>query len=125
MNFSGAQSETRDHGRQIISSVEAVFEFGEVSGDMLAVDGTVSPCDGGLDDLVRAPGVGDAGETLKAIADDRAVWIEAALGEPYDRACAEAGDTAQLQANRLSLGGRLDSRDERRLARRPSASLSA
>ena len=48
-----------------------------------------------------APGVGDAGETLKAIADDRAVWIEAALGEPYDRACAEAGDTAQLQANRL------------------------
>lgn len=60
---------------------------------------------------MRAPGVGDAGETLKAIADDRAVWIEAALGEPYDRACAEAGDTAQLQANRLSLGGRLDSRD--------------
>ena len=81
--------------------------------------------DPGLDDLVRAPGVGDAGETLKAIADDGAVWIEAAFGEPCDRACAEAGDTAQLQANWLSLGGRLDSCDERRLARRPSASLSA
>jgi predicted metal-binding membrane protein len=35
-----------------------------------------------LDDLVRAPGVDDAGETLKLIADDGAVWIEIAFGEP-------------------------------------------
>ena len=116
---------------------------------MLAADGTVGSCDGGfdvaqrgvdpfegwrpsrfwprpgLDDLVRAPSIGDAGETLKAIADDGTVWIEAALGEPRDRGCTEAGDTAQLQVNRLSVVGGLDSGDERRLARRPAASLSA
>ena len=74
---------------------------------------------------MRAAGVGNAGETLKAVADDRAVWIEAALGEPRDRGCTEAGDPAQLQPNRLSLGGRLDGGDERRLARRPAASPSA
>ena len=45
----GGPSEARDHGGQIVSSVEAVFEFGEVARNMLAVDGTVGPCDGGLD----------------------------------------------------------------------------
>jgi hypothetical protein len=61
----------------------------------------------------------------KPVADDRAVWIEAALGEPGNRGCTEAGDPAQLQPNRLSLGGGLDGGDERRLTRRPPASLSA
>jgi hypothetical protein len=139
----------RDHGGQIVSLVEAVFEFGEGARDMLAVDGTVCSCDGGLDvaegrvdpfegrrlsclwsrpgldDLVRTASFGDAGETLKTVADDRAVWIEAALGEPRERGCTEAGDPAQLQANRLSPGGRLDGCNERRLARRPAASPSA
>jgi len=69
--------------------------------------------------------VDDTGETLKAVADDRAAWIETALGEPRDRGCTEAGDPAQLQPNRLSLGDRLDSGDERRLARRSTASPSA
>ena len=83
---------------------------------MLAVDGAVGSCDGGLDvaqrgvdpferrracrlrsrpgrdNLMRAPGIGDAGETLKAVADDSAVRIEAALGEPCNRSCTEAGD---------------------------------
>jgi hypothetical protein len=31
---------------------------------------------------VGTPGVGDAGETLKAIADDRAACVAVALGEP-------------------------------------------
>ena len=31
---------------------------------------------------MRAAGVGDAAETLKAVAEDRAVRVEAALGEP-------------------------------------------
>ena len=45
----GGPCEARDHGGQIVSSVEAVFEFGEVARDMLAVDGAVGSCDGGLD----------------------------------------------------------------------------
>jgi hypothetical protein len=45
----GGPSEAVDHGGQIVSSVEAVFEFCEVAWDMLAVDGAVGPCDGALD----------------------------------------------------------------------------
>ena len=74
---------------------------------------------------MRAPCIGDAGETLKAVADDSAVRIEAALGEPCNRSCTEAGDPAQLQPNRFSLGGGLDGGDERRLAGCPATSLPA
>ena len=45
----GGPSEPWDQCRQIISSIEPVFEFGEVARDMLAVDGAVGSCDGGLD----------------------------------------------------------------------------
>ena len=86
---------------------------------MLAVDGAVGSCDGGLDvaerridpferrracrlrsrpgrdNLMRAPGIGDAGETLKAVADDSAVRIEAALGEP----CIEAAQKLVTRRN--------------------------
>ena len=72
---------------------------------------------------MRTPGVGDAAETLKAVADDRAGRVEAALGEAGDRRCTEAGDPTQLQSNRLSFGGRLDRDDKRRLARGPSTRL--
>ena len=65
--------------------------------------------------MVRAPGIGDAGKTLKAVADDSTVRIEAALGEPCNRSGTEAGDPAQLQSNGFSLGGGLDGGDERRL----------
>ena len=58
----------------------------------------------GLDHLVTAPGVGDGGEAGQAIADDHAVWVEAALGETRDRMVAEAGDPAQLQAYSLPPG---------------------
>src|SRR5215469_14914955 len=74
---------------------------------------------------MRAPGVGDAAETLKAVADDRAGRVEASLGEAGDRRCTEAGDPTQLQSNRLSLGGRLDRNDKRRLAGSPSTPLTA
>src|SRR4029077_3628306 len=120
----GGPCEPWDHRRQIVSPVEAIFEFGEVARDMLAVDGAVGSCDGGLDvaqrgvdpferrracrlrsrpgrdNLMRAPGIGDAGETLKAVADDSAVRIEAALGEHCNRSCTEAGDSAQFQPTR-------------------------
>src|SRR5512133_4391612 len=74
---------------------------------------------------MRASGVGDAAETLKAVADDRAGRVEAALGKAGDRRCTEAGDPTQLQSNRLSLGGCLDRDDKRRLAGSPSTPLAA
>ena len=74
---------------------------------------------------MRTPGVGDAAETLKAVADDRAGRVEAALGEAGDCRCTEAGDPTQLQSNWLSLGGCLDRDDERRLAGSPSTPLAA
>ena len=40
----------------IVSSVEAVLEFGEVARNMLAIDGTVGSCDGGLDVAERRVG---------------------------------------------------------------------
>jgi hypothetical protein len=41
--------QTRDHGGEIISSVEAVFELGEVAGHMLTADGAVGSNNGRLD----------------------------------------------------------------------------
>src|SRR6201992_2282767 len=42
-------AEAWHHGGEIVSAVEAVLEFGEVSGYMLVVDGAVSAGDGALD----------------------------------------------------------------------------
>src|SRR3954454_17707815 len=82
-------AQARDHGGEIVSPVEAVFELGEVARDMLAVDGAVGANNGGLDiaergvdplegrharrrrtrssldDLVAATGVGHTAETLE------------------------------------------------------------
>src|SRR3954470_5066280 len=142
-------AQARDHGGEIVSPVEAVFELGEVARDMLAVDGAVGANNGGLDiaergvdplegryarrcrtgssldGLVAATGVGHTAETLEPVADDRAAWIEAPLGERGDRLAAETGDPTQLQANRLALRRRLDRGDERCLSRRASSSLAA
>jgi hypothetical protein len=41
--------EARDHGGEIVTAVEAVFELGEVSGDVLGADGAIGPGEGGLD----------------------------------------------------------------------------
>ena len=45
----GGPSEAANHGCKIVSSVEAVFEFGEVAWDMLAADGAIGSGDCGLD----------------------------------------------------------------------------
>src|SRR5689334_7781217 len=42
-------AEAWHHGGEIVSAVEAVFEFGEVAGCMLVADGAVSASDGALD----------------------------------------------------------------------------
>src|SRR5260370_16219214 len=99
----GDIAEPRHHGGEIVSPVESVFEFGEVAGDMLVTDGTVSASDGafdvpegGVDPLERggqsglaagssedwlmdAPGVADAGETAQAVTDDTAGGNENAV----------------------------------------------
>ena len=86
----GDVAEPRHHGGEIVSPVEPVFEFGEVAGDMLVTDGTVSASDGtfdvsegsidplkgghqggaatrsGDDRVMDAPGFADAGETAQA-----------------------------------------------------------
>src|SRR5260370_18680326 len=95
----GDIAEPGQHGGEIVSPVESVLEFGEVAGDMLVTDGTVSASDGafdvpegGVDPLERggqsglaagssedwlmdAPGVADAGETEQAVTDDSAAGI--------------------------------------------------
>src|SRR4249919_2017498 len=42
-------AEAWHHGGEIVSAVEAVFEFGKVAGYMLVADGAVSASDGALD----------------------------------------------------------------------------
>jgi hypothetical protein len=142
-------NEAWHHGSEIVAPVEAVFELGEVAWYMLAADGAVGsddrrldvaqcridPFEGwrarrlwpraGFDDLMRAAGIGHAGEAPKPVADHRAVGIETAFGEPRDRMAAKAGDPAQLQANRLAVLGGFDRGDERRLARRAASPLAA
>jgi hypothetical protein len=39
----GDVAEARHHGGEVVSAVEALFEFGEVAGYMLVVDGPVMP----------------------------------------------------------------------------------
>ena len=45
----GGPAEAGDHGGEIVSAVEAVFELGEVARHMLLADGAVGAGDGGLD----------------------------------------------------------------------------
>src|ERR1700687_2848182 len=92
----GDVAEAWHHGGEIVASVEAVFEFGEVAGHMLVADGAVGAGDGALDvaeggidplergvegglaagsgddRLMNAPGVDDSSETFEAVTDDGA-----------------------------------------------------
>ena len=45
----GGPAETRRHGGEIVASIEAVGEFGQVAGDVLLADGPLGGGDGGLD----------------------------------------------------------------------------
>ena len=89
----GGPAETRRHGGEIVASIEAVGEFGQVAGDVLLAGG---PLDGGLDvaergvdpleggwphrraagagadRLMCASRIGDTAEASEAIADDGA-----------------------------------------------------
>src|SRR5712691_914899 len=143
----GDIAEPRHHGGEIVSPVEPVFEFGEVSGDMLVTDGTVSASDGafnvpeggvdplerggqgglaagsGDDRLMDAPGVADTGEAAQAVTDDSAGGIEIALRQGRDFGPAQTLYPAQLQADWLTLRCGFDRRHNRRLAGRTAATL--
>src|SRR3954469_21252844 len=45
----GNPCEARDHGREVVSPIEAIFELGEVTRHVLLVDRAVGTDDGGLD----------------------------------------------------------------------------
>src|SRR4029077_4025473 len=93
--------EARDHCGEIVSTIEAVLEFGEVARRVLAADGPIgagdrrldvaesrvdplesgcarcgrsAPCD---DDLMGTPCRGDATEAAQAVAEHSAVRFEA------------------------------------------------
>src|SRR5512133_2450272 len=110
----GDVGEPRHHGGEIVAPVEPVFEFGEVAGHMLVMDGTVGASDGafdvsegGIDPFKRgrqggaatrsgndwvmdAPGFADAGETAQAITDHRAGGIEIVRRQGRNLGAAEA-----------------------------------
>ena len=124
----GGPAETRRHGGEIVASIEAVGEFGQVAGNVLLADGPLGGGDGGLDvaergvdpleggwphrraagagadRLMCASRIGDTAEASEAIADDSAGGIEAAPGQLFHLLAPEAVDPAQLQAHRLALG---------------------
>ena len=77
-------AEAWHHGGEIVSAVEAVFEFGEVAGYMLGADGAVSASDGTLD--VAEGGVDPLegrvqGGLATGSSDDR-WWTQPALPTP-------------------------------------------
>ena len=90
LRFGRRPNEARDHRRQIVPSVEAVFEFGEVPRDALAIDRAIGSGDCSLNIAARGIDLFEgwrAGrlKTLKPVADNGAVQVEAAPGEPSDR----------------------------------------
>src|ERR1700692_5072581 len=104
----GGEAEPWHHGGEIVSPVEAVFEFGEVAGHVLVTDGAVSASDGALDvaeggvdplerrvpgglatgssddRLVDAAGVADPSEAVQAVTDNGAGGMEIALRQGRD-----------------------------------------
>ena len=110
----GDVGEPRHHGGEIIAPIEPVFEFGEVAGHMLVMDGTVGASDcafdvseGGIDPLKRGrqgraaarsgddrlmdtPSFADAGETAQTVSDDGAGGIEIVRRQGRDLGAAEA-----------------------------------
>src|SRR6516162_8595755 len=110
----GDVAEPRHHGGEIVAPVEPVFEFGEVAGHMLVMDGTVGASDGALDvseggidplergrqggaaarlgddRLMDAAGFADAGETAQPVSDDSAGGIEIVPRQGGDLGAAEA-----------------------------------
>src|SRR5512134_2402198 len=143
----GGPAEAGHHGGEIVASVEAVGEFGQVAGDVLPTDCPVGGGDGGLDvaergvnpleggcqhrlaagpgadRLMRASGIRDPAEAAETIADDGAAGIEAAPGQLFHLLAPEAVDPAQLQAHRPAFGRGLHGGDDRRLAGRAATAF--
>src|SRR5215471_16112393 len=122
----GDVAEPWHHSGEIVSSVETIFEFGEVARYMLVPDGTVSAGDGAFDvsegrvdplerggqsdlaarssdeRLMDAPGVADTRETAQTVTDDSASGIE--IAPPGLRSW-----TTPSQTNRLDISSRAKS----------------
>src|ERR1700758_4012015 len=142
-------AEAWHHGGEIVASVEAVLEFGEVAGYMLVADGAVRASDGALDiaeggvaplesrvqgglatgssddRLVDAAGVAEPSEAVQAVTDNSAGGLEIARRQGRNFGTAETLHAAQLQADWLALWGGFDRRHDRRLARQTAAPLAA
>src|SRR6201993_1094663 len=125
-------AEAWHHGGEIVSSVEAVLEFGEVAGYMLVADGAVSAGDGALDVAeggvdplegrvqgglatgsgddrpVDAAGVADPSEAAQAVTDNGAGGMEIALRQAHDFGTAANLHAAQLPADWPALWWGLD-----------------
>ena len=138
-----------NHGGEIVSPVEAVFEFGEVARHVLAADGTVSAGDRALDvtqdgvdplergvqrgltsrsgddRLMDAAGAADTGKAAQAVTDNGAGGSEIARCQGRDFGAAETPHPAQFQADWLALRGGFDRCHERYLAGRTAATLAA
>src|SRR3954452_8284860 len=119
---------------EIVSPVEAVFEFGEVARHVLAADGTVSAGDRALDvtqdgvdplergaqrgltsrsgddRLMDAAGAADTGKAAQAVTDNGAGGSEIARCQGRDFGAAEPHHPAQFQADWLAPRGGFDRR---------------
>src|SRR5260370_19252118 len=136
----GDVAEPWHHSGEIVSSVETIFEFGEVAGYVLIPDGTVSASDGAFDvsegsvdplerggqsdlaarfsddRLMDAPGVADTGETAQTVTVDSASRIEISLPQGTALRAAETRHAAQLQTDWRALRCGFDRSHARRLA---------
>ena len=141
--------EAGDHGSEIVSSVEAILEFGEVTRHVLATDSAIGTGDRRLDvakscvdplecrrtrrkgsascddDLMRTSCLGDATEAAQAIADHPTVRCEAGFGKGGNGVGAETRHTPELEANWLAVSCGLDRRDERGFALRTASAFAA
>ncbi len=142
-------AESRDHAGEVVSAIEAVIEFGEVSWHVLGADRTVGavdrgfdiaecgvdPFEGGVADrsrttarqdrLMLASSIGHAMKTGQPVADHRAGRVEAVQRKSRNRLAGESRDAAQFQPDRLAVVGGFDRRDKRRLPGCAASALAA
>jgi hypothetical protein len=74
---------------------------------------------------VGASGFGHTAKAVRPVADDRVGWIEVPPRERGDRLARETLDPAELHADWLAFGRRLDRGDEWRFSRRAAATFGA